>query len=93
MRLDMPLGMLLEEITLPPAAGADAAANGTVAVAVAELFDEGSAISGGVRLGDLVRATTAVTMAMSYPAWQLMLGGVGKPSLQKVENLQFSQQN
>ena len=83
-RLDMPLGMLLEEITLPPAAGADAAANGTVAVAVAELFDEGSAISGGVRLGDLVRATTAVTMAMSYPAWQLMLGGVGKPSLQKV---------
>ena len=32
-RLDMPLGMLLEEITLPPAASADAAASGTVAVA------------------------------------------------------------
>ena len=27
---------------------------------------------------------TGLTMAMSYPAWQVMLGGVGKPSLQKV---------
>ena len=30
-----------------------------------------------------MRATTYVTMGMSYPAWQLMLGGVGKPTLLK----------
>jgi hypothetical protein len=71
MRLDMPLAMLLEE-------------NDDAAVEVLELLDGGSAREGGVREGDLLRATTAVTMAMSYPTWQLMMGGVGKPSLQKV---------
>lgn len=30
-----------------------------------------------------MRATTALVMGMSYPAWQLILGGVGKPTMQK----------
>jgi len=36
-----------------------------------------------VRVGDVLRGTTAVTMGMSYPTWQLMLGGVGTPKMQK----------
>ena len=31
----------------------------------------------------MLRGTTAVTMDMSYPTWQLMLGGVGTPKMQK----------
>ena len=53
-------------------------------LAVVELFDVGSAIVGGVRKGDVVRATTACKMAMSTPTWQLMLGGIGRPTMQKV---------
>lgn len=79
-RLDMPLGMLLEE---DGGSTADDAA-ATLAPVVGELLDGGSASSGGVCVGDLLRATTAVKMGMSYPTWQLMLGGVGKPKLQKV---------
>jgi hypothetical protein len=69
-RLDLPLGMLLEE-------------SETGCQVVAELLDGGSARAGGVQEGDLVRATTAVFMGMTYPTWNLMLGGVGKPALQK----------
>ena len=36
-----------------------------------------------MRVGDVLRGTTAVTMGMSYPTWQLMLGGVGTPKMQK----------
>ena len=70
-RLDMPLGLLLEE---------EAASD----VRVIELLDGGSAAAGGVRVGDALRGMTAVTMGMSYPTWQLMLGGVGTPKLQKM---------
>ena len=75
-RLDLPLGMLLEE---------DAAGESVVAtVVVAELLEGGSAREGGLQVGDLLRATTAMSMAMSYPTWNLLLGGVGRPSFQKV---------
>lgn len=69
MRLDMPLGMLIEE-----------AQPGRVEVV--ELAEGGGAY-GKVEPGDVLRATTACMMAMSYPAWQVMLGGVGRPSVQK----------
>jgi hypothetical protein len=72
-RLNMPLGMLLEE--------AEDDASG--ALVVAELVD-GAAKEGGVQVGDLLRATTGVSMQMSYPTWQLMMGGVGRPTLQKI---------
>ena len=75
-RLDLPLGMLLEqEEGEGPTAGA---------MVVGELLDDGSARAGGVLVGDLLRATTAVSMQMSYPTWQLMMGGVGRPQLQKI---------
>ena len=54
------------------------------AVSTATFIDEGSAKPGGVREGDLLRATTAMTMQMAYPTWQLMMGGVGQPKLQKI---------
>ena len=69
-RLDMPLGLLLEE-------------EQPGVVRVVELLDGGSAAAGGVQVGDALRAMTAVTMGMSYPTWQLMLGGVGTPQMQK----------
>ena len=75
-RLNMPLGMLIEE-----AEEGEAAAGNPV---VGELLDDSSAAAGGVAEGDVIRATTGVIMGMSYPTWQLMMGGVGKPSLQKV---------
>lgn len=88
-RLDMPLGLLLEEddadaSTDAARKAADDAPPRPRLLSVAEVFDEGSAGAGGVRVGDLLRATTIVTMGMSYPTWQLMMGGVGKPALQKV---------
>mmetsp|Transcript_84262 Transcript_84262/g.149266 ORF Transcript_84262/g.149266 Transcript_84262/m.149266 type:complete len:179 (-) Transcript_84262:172-708(-) len=38
----------------------------------------------GIQVGDIIRATTSVQMGMSYPLWQLILGGVGQPKRQKV---------
>lgn len=52
-------------------------------IIVAEVFADSSAERGGVLAGDLVRASTFMSMGMSYPAWQLMMGGIGKPTLQK----------
>mmetsp|Transcript_66223 Transcript_66223/g.181556 ORF Transcript_66223/g.181556 Transcript_66223/m.181556 type:complete len:238 (+) Transcript_66223:88-801(+) len=76
LRLDLPLGMLLEE--------SEAADGRPGAPAVVELFDVGSAITSGVRKGDVVRATTACKMQMATPTWQLMLGGIGRPTMQKM---------
>ena len=59
-RLDMPLGMLIEEAPVPNEAA-------LVRPTVVELFPQGSAEPSGVRIGDIVRATTAVNMAMDYP--------------------------
>ena len=80
-RLDLPLGMLLEEDDVDPEATVPGL--GPQLLRVAELYDSGTAADGGVRVGDLVRGTTFVTMGMSYPTWQLALGGVGRPTLQK----------
>lgn len=74
-RLDMPLGMVVEEAE-------DGIAKGNPFVA--DIADGSSADNGGVEVGDIVRATTSVIMGMEYPPWQLMLGGVGRPKLQKV---------
>lgn len=87
-RLDMPLGLLLEEGDVAAGSSSEDTdatpkLRATPAVVVADLL-EGSAEDGGVRRGDLVRATTAISMAMSYPAWQLLMGGVGRPTLQKI---------
>ena len=82
-RLDMPLGMLLEEQAADEQSNADGG-SGPPSAVVAELLNDGSARTGGVQEGDVLRACTAVRMAMSYPTWNLLLGGVGKPSLQKV---------
>ncbi|KAL3925349.1 MAG: hypothetical protein SGPRY_003668 [Prymnesium sp.] len=75
-RLDLPLGMLLEEVSLEGQTRPGAA--------VVELFDVGSAITSGVCKGDVVRATTACKMGMATPTWQLMLGGIGRPTMQKI---------
>jgi len=75
-RLELPLGMLLEEEA--------SAAEAPPRLVVAELLKGGSAREGGLLEGDLLRATTAMSMAMSYPTWNLLLGGVGRPSFQKV---------
>jgi len=71
----MPLGMLLEEGDEGELAGA---------MVVGELLADGAAKAGGVRVGDVLRATTGVSMQMSYPTWQLMMGGVGQPKMQKI---------
>lgn len=70
LRMKMPLGVLLEE-TAPGRFEA------------VEVVEEGGAF-GKVLPGDILRATTCVRMAMSYPAWQVMLGGVGRPTSQKL---------
>jgi len=92
-RLDTPLGMLLEEetpaifspfgrsagsgsATSPGPPPQEAAAGQTDAlsrpaptrVVVAEVFTGSSAELGGVHVGDVVRASTFMSMAMSYPA-------------------------
>ena len=74
-RLDMPIGMLLEEAEEGAAAGS---------AFVSELLPDSNAELGGLEVGDVVRATTAVSMQMSYPTWNLIAGGIGRPKLQKI---------
>ena len=78
-RVEMPLGMLLEEDF---AAGAEG--DKQLALFVGELLEDSAAQTAGVCEGDLLRATTGMRMGMAYPTWQLLMGGVGKPTLQKV---------
>jgi len=80
-RLDMPLGMVLEEEDVD--ADAKVPGLGPQQLRVVEVYDGGAAAAGGIVPGDLVRGTTFVTMGMSYPTWQLIAGGVGRPTLQK----------
>lgn len=75
-RLEMPLGMVLEEDAPVPS-------KAVAAPVVVDLLEEGTARVGGIRLGDVVRATTYMTMGVRYETWQLMLGGGGTPALQK----------
>eukprot|EP00955_Chlamydomonas_euryale_P093889 364813-Chlamydomonas_euryale.AAC.4 len=44
-------------------------------VVVSELTPGGSAAMAGVQVGDVLRATTAATMRMTYPPMNLMFGG------------------
>ncbi|KAF8057257.1 hypothetical protein HT031_006065 [Scenedesmus sp. PABB004] len=69
--LRFPLGLVLER----------SADGGAV---VGELTPGGAADAAGVRLGDALRATTAMAMQMTYPAVNLLLGGVGRPRLVKM---------
>lgn len=83
----LPLGLILEE------GGADAEENDGVpeeATAagspvgrgftwVAEVADEGNAAGAGVRVGDVLRACSAVKVQMEMPTWQLLGGGIGRP--------------
>lgn len=75
-RLEMPLGMVLEEDAPVPA-------KAIAAPVVVELLEEGTARDGGIRPGDIVRATTYMTMGVKYETWKMMLGGGGTPALQK----------
>ena len=75
-RLDMPLGMLLEEQVTEGDSGPPSAV-------VAELLMEGSARNGGVMEGDMLRACTAVKMAMSYPTWNLPIAAWASCSSKK----------
>ena len=75
-RLEMPLGMVLEEDAPVPA-------KAVAAPVVVELLEEGTARDGGLRLGDSVRATTYMAMGYKYETWKMMLGGGGTPALQK----------
>jgi hypothetical protein len=70
LRMDLPLGILFEE-----------AAPGCFEVV--EVLEHGGA-NGRVLPGDTLRAATCVRMVMSYPVWQLALGGIGRPTSQKV---------
>ena len=80
-RLDMPLGLVIEEGDLED--DATVPGLGPQQLSVIETTSDGSAAKGGVLPGDLLRGTTFVTMGMSYPTWQLIVGGVGRPTLQK----------
>jgi hypothetical protein len=51
---------------------------------VAEVLADSNAAAAGLEPGDVIRATTAVSMQMSYPTWNLIAGGVGRPKLQKI---------
>ena len=47
---------------------------------VTEIYPEGGAATeGSLRVGDRIRGVVAKNMAMTYPTWQLALGGVGRP--------------
>ena len=69
--LRFPLGVVFE-----------AAAGGAQSV-VAEVAPGGAADAAGVRAGDVLCALSAAAMRMTFPAAQLMLGGVGRPKLMR----------
>lgn len=62
----VPCGLILEE-------QADAG------VAVVEVGAGSNAEQAGVRVGDRLRATSAVRLQMEMPTWQLVAGGIGRP--------------
>ncbi|KAJ8608579.1 hypothetical protein CTAYLR_005958 [Chrysophaeum taylorii] len=62
----VPCGLVLEE-----------SEDGSVVVAA--VGDDSNAMRAGVRVGDVLRATSAVRPQMEMPTWQLLGGGVGRP--------------
>mmetsp|Transcript_14931 Transcript_14931/g.47571 ORF Transcript_14931/g.47571 Transcript_14931/m.47571 type:complete len:235 (+) Transcript_14931:25-729(+) len=73
----MPLGITFEEVAddLHPAGGY---------IVVAEVLEGGGAFGLDIREGDVLRGTTAISMIMTYPAGNLLLGGVGRPKEQQL---------
>eukprot|EP00882_Tetradesmus_deserticola_P015462 GHRQ01016475.1.p1 GENE.GHRQ01016475.1~~GHRQ01016475.1.p1 ORF type:complete len:225 (+),score=86.40 GHRQ01016475.1:72-746(+) len=51
---------------------------------VTEVSPGSAAEAAGCRPGDVVRATSAMTMQMVYPTVNIMFGGVGRPTLAKI---------
>mmetsp|Transcript_26090 Transcript_26090/g.57159 ORF Transcript_26090/g.57159 Transcript_26090/m.57159 type:complete len:315 (-) Transcript_26090:284-1228(-) len=49
-------------------------------ITVDDLAAGGNAEQAGVRVGDILRACTACQVTMEQPTWQLMMGGVGRPT-------------
>eukprot|EP00898_Chlorokybus_atmophyticus_P001615 jgi/Chlat1/2454/Chrsp171S02341 len=66
----LPLGIVLEE------------KDG--ALVIDDIWDDGNAAGTSVRVGDVLRATTAVTRVMTYPSMNLLLGGIGRPAAQRI---------
>lgn len=50
-------------------------------IAVVEIGEDSNAERAGVRVGDRLRATSAVRAQMEMPTWQLLGGGIGRPKL------------
>lgn len=50
-------------------------------VAVVEVGPESNGERAGVRVGDRLRATSALRAQMEMPTWQLIGGGIGRPRL------------
>jgi hypothetical protein len=69
-KMDFPLGLVLENVDDE--------------VVVTEVSEGSAAAAAKVRVGDVVRATSAVTMQMTYPTMNIMFGGVGRPKLVKI---------
>eukprot|EP00878_Enallax_costatus_P007161 GHUV01007505.1.p1 GENE.GHUV01007505.1~~GHUV01007505.1.p1 ORF type:complete len:228 (+),score=53.81 GHUV01007505.1:252-935(+) len=69
-RMQFPLGLVLESV------------DGKVVVT--EVTVGSAADAAGCRVGDVVRATSAMTIQMVYPTMNIMFGGVGRPALVKI---------
>ncbi|KAL7524429.1 hypothetical protein ACHAWF_000946 [Thalassiosira exigua] len=68
----LPLGLVLgEEASTPGLASVD------------EVAPDGNGAIAGVRRGDVVRAVTACQATMETPTWQLLAGGVGRPTTKR----------
>mmetsp|Transcript_35777 Transcript_35777/g.72918 ORF Transcript_35777/g.72918 Transcript_35777/m.72918 type:complete len:200 (+) Transcript_35777:66-665(+) len=74
----LPLGVVLEE----GGEGSDIAAVSSApknCAVVREVVSGTSGEAAGLRLGDVLRACTAVDMRMEAPTWQVLAGGIGRP--------------
>jgi hypothetical protein len=80
----LPLGIILGESEVFP---------GTVSVD--EVADGSNGDLAGIRVGDLVRATTACRMEMVLATWQVIAGGIGIPKTKRfmysVDNRPFEE--
>ncbi|WIA21859.1 hypothetical protein OEZ85_004235 [Tetradesmus obliquus] len=68
--INFPLGLVIERVD-------DEAV-------VTEVSAGSAAEAAGCCVGDVVRATSAMTMQMVYPTMNIMFGGVGRPALVKI---------
>jgi len=64
----LPLGVILGESELFSGA-----------IAIDEVSTASNGYQAGLRVSDLVRGFTACKMQMEQPAWQLLVGGIGRP--------------